>query len=161
MKTFKVNKFENVEIVCDWKKTRNGFRHEAKLMIDGSERVRTKINYLNRTWESFEYETVISNLLNKSKIMPEDQKTEFLNKCRENNLDEVNANFGSIARIAKLGEFFCDNQKDKNDWKAQMIKAGLGDKGLIMPDDWDILSESDKENRLNMVINELQKPILK
>ena len=36
-----------------------------------------------------------------------------------------------------------------------MIKAGLENKGLIMPDDWDDLSEENKEIRLNGVIKHL------
>jgi hypothetical protein len=38
-----------------------------------------------------------------------------------------------------------------------MIKAGLGNKGLEMPEDWDSLSEEEKERRLNNVIGELSK----
>jgi len=159
MKTFKINEF--TEITCNCVNTRYGFRHDAKLYVNNELHTKTKACNYNRTWESFEYESVISDLLNKAKIMSNEEESEFLNKCRKNELDEVNANFGFIAGIAKLGELFCENQKDKNDWKARMIKAGLGNKGLIMPDDWDSLSENDKEARLNMVINELQKPILK
>jgi len=33
-----------------------------------------------------------------------------------------------------------------------MIKAGLGDKGLIMPEDWDSLDEDTKQARLDGVI---------
>jgi len=48
---------------------------------------------------------------------------------------------------------FGKTQKESNDWKARMLKAGLENKGLIMPEDWDTLSENDKEARLNAVIN--------
>ncbi len=54
--------------------------------------------------------------------------------------------------IASLGDLFCENQKDKNDWKERMLKAGLGNKGLSMPNDWDELDEDTKEVRLNAVI---------
>ncbi len=37
-----------------------------------------------------------------------------------------------------------------------MIKAGFGDKGLSMPDDWILLSEDEKERRLNNVIKEME-----
>jgi hypothetical protein len=33
-----------------------------------------------------------------------------------------------------------------------MLKAGLSNKGLIMPEDWNELSEDEKEKRLNKVI---------
>ena len=63
--------------------------------------------------------------------------------------------FKMVQNITQLGEIFCDNQKDKNDWKARMIKAGLGDKGLIMPDDWDTLDEDTKQARLDLVLKEI------
>jgi hypothetical protein len=51
-----------------------------------------------------------------------------------------------------MGELFCDNQKDKNDWKVRMLKAGLENKGLIMPEDWNTLDEDTKQARLDGVI---------
>jgi hypothetical protein len=57
-----------------------------------------------------------------------------------------------VAMVAKMGDIFSDNQKDRNDWKARMLKAGLENKGLIMPDDWESLTEAEKEVRLNMAI---------
>lgn len=54
--------------------------------------------------------------------------------------------------IASLGDLFGNNQKDSNDWKARMLKAGLEPRGLIMPEDWESLTEEEKEKRLNLVI---------
>ena len=61
----------------------------------------------------------------------------------------------NIAMVAKMGDILCEGKKEKNDWKARMIKAGLENRGLIMPDDWDSLSEDEKERRLNGAIKEL------
>lgn len=63
----------------------------------------------------------------------------------------------TIAMVAKLGEVLTDNQKASNDWKARMLKAGLENRGLIMPEDWAELSEDEKERRLNGAIAELAK----
>lgn len=58
--------------------TRNGFRHVAILMRNGYEQDKVYANYLNRTWESYEFQTVIHKLLrksfdeNKAKILMED-----------------------------------------------------------------------------------------
>jgi len=60
MKLFKIN--ENVNIVCDSINTRSGFKHTATLFINGCERENTKICYLNRTWERFQYESVLKKL---------------------------------------------------------------------------------------------------
>lgn len=58
----------------------------------------------------------------------------------------------SVGTIAAMGAFFTDNQKDANDWKARMLKAGLQGKGFQMPEDWDTLSEDEKQRRLDGVI---------
>lgn len=56
----------------------------------------------------------------------------------------------STAMVASLGNLLCDNQKDKNDWKKRMLAAGIN--GLSIPEDWDTLSEEEKERRLDGVI---------
>lgn len=63
----------------------------------------------------------------------------------------------SIAMVAKLGDIFGKDEKEKNDWKARMLKAGLESKGLLMPDDWDTLSEETKKARLDAVIAQMSK----
>ena len=60
-----------------------------------------------------------------------------------------------VAGIMALGEVFGKTKKQKNDWKTRMLKAGLEGRGLIMPEDWDELSEADKEARLNGAIGAL------
>ena len=62
----------------------------------------------------------------------------------------------SIAMVAMFGEILGGNQKEKNDWKARMLKAGLDNRGLVIPDDWDSLSEDEKESRLNGAISALK-----
>lgn len=147
MKIFKIN--EHIEAVCDYDKTRNGFKHTATLFIDGIECNSTKICYLNRTWEAYEYQSVLLKLINNSSLS-DDEKT-FCKDWAEGDHTDW-SNFKMVSNIAKLGEIFCTNQKDKNDWKERMLKAGLGNSGLEMPDDWDSLDEATKEERLNKVI---------
>ena len=60
MKLIKID--ENTTIMCDVKDTRSGFKHEATLFINGNEIRKTKICYLNRTWERFQYESVLNKL---------------------------------------------------------------------------------------------------
>ena len=71
--TFNNRKYQ---IVCNWESTRNGFKHVATLYAEFTEynfinakRLNeiesVKINYLNRTWESFEFESVIKKLITK------------------------------------------------------------------------------------------------
>jgi len=61
MKTFQLT--ENIQAVADYGKTRNGFKHEATILKNGSEVGFAKVNYLNRTWEAYEYQTAIKKLL--------------------------------------------------------------------------------------------------
>ncbi len=71
--------------------------------------------------------------------------------------EEKDSLLKSVGMVALMGDLFCNNQKDKNDWKARMLKAGLENRGLIMPEDWDTLTEAEKEKRLNGVIKIIRK----
>lgn len=146
MRTFRIN--EKLEIVCEAKKTRNGFKHKATLLIDGQERETAKVCYLNRTWERYEYQTVMKKLIDKTTSLSEKE----IKACKEF-VDKDHTDwtpFQTVASVAKMGESFCTNQKDKNDWKVRMLKAGL--LGIDIPEDWNSLNEADKEERLNKVI---------
>lgn len=62
----------------------------------------------------------------------------------------------TIGIIAMMGDIFHKgDRKAGNDWKARMLKAGLEGRGLIMPSDWETLSEEEKQSRLDGAINEL------
>lgn len=49
-------------VYCDSLGTRNGFKHEATVFKDYKKLFKTKINYLNRTWESYEFESVLNQV---------------------------------------------------------------------------------------------------
>lgn len=153
MRIFKIN--DRIEVVCDNQNTRYGFRHLATLFIDGNEAGKAKACYYNRTWESYEFQTVLSKVVANCTALSEDEKKackEFIDK------DHTDwSEFKMVSNIAKLGEALCQTQKEKNDWKARMIKAGLGDRGLTMSEDWDTLDEDTKQARLDAVIQELDK----
>jgi len=150
---FKVN--DKIEIQAVSEKTRNGFRHIATLIVDGREVDKATANYLNRTWESYEYESVIDKLIDKSSYITE--KEELKKKFQEASHQKIEGEFKTIGNIASLGEVFGKTQMEKNDWKLRMIKAGLGNKGLDVPEGWDKLDEKTKEARLNAIIKELKK----
>ena len=61
MRIFNLNKKYN--IVCNSEKTRNGFRHLATLHKNGFEVAKTKICYLNRTWEGFAFESILIKII--------------------------------------------------------------------------------------------------
>ncbi len=60
MTTFKLG---DAAVVCESKSTRNGFKHVATLLVGGYERGSVKCLYLNRTWESYQYQSVFHKAL--------------------------------------------------------------------------------------------------
>lgn len=155
MQTFKIN--GNLEVVCEWVNTRNGFKHVATLLLDGREQESVKINYLNRTWERYEYESVLKKLHDESRVLSQDQKDLFLTRINGQFRDDDPAlkQLNAIAGIAALGDIMGADQKESNDWKTRMLKAGLEGRGLIMPEDWDQLTEDEKQRRLDGAISAL------
>ena len=152
-KVFKIN--NNTEIVAEAEKTRNGFRHVARLFVNGQEVDSARANYLNRTWESYEFESVVNSLIEKTSYVAPEQKKELEKKFQEVSHGQIQSSFNTIGNVASLGEIFADNPKDKNAWKLRMIKAGLGE-GFQLPDDWESLSEKEKGKRLDLVIKQLK-----
>jgi len=63
MRIFNLDKQYN--IVCNWENTRYGFRHIAVLHKNGFEISRGKICYYNRTWERYEFESVLKEVIYK------------------------------------------------------------------------------------------------
>jgi len=151
MRIFKITK--DIEVVCESQRTRSGFRHLATLMRNGIEQETGKCIYQNRTWESYEFQSVLNDVVRKAfknKLISEEEKKACEEFIEGDQTDW--SGFKAVSMVAKLGEVFCDNQKDKNDWKERMIKAGFENKGLAMPDDWNELDEDTKQKRLNSVI---------
>ena len=59
--------------------------------------------------------------------------------------------FDVLSKVMAIGEVMNEDKKGKNDWDKRMLEAGLGNSGLQFPDDWDTLSEEEKEKRLKKV----------
>lgn len=55
---------ESYTIDCYTTDTRDGFCHHASIYLNGRE-YKARVSYLNRTWESFDYETTIERLIEK------------------------------------------------------------------------------------------------
>lgn len=66
------------QFITESEGTRNGFRHKCTLFRDGREVISTSIHYLNRTWESYQYQSVMRKAVG---ILIEQELTRF----RENN----------------------------------------------------------------------------
>jgi hypothetical protein len=145
---------DNVSIVCEHSK--RGFTHIATLYVNGEPVDSARINYQNRTYESYEFQSVMGKLVDGTKALTDAQKKMalgYIDKDMEKYEEgRVASQFRTIGAVAMLGEVMGQTRKEKNDWKERMLKAGLGGKGLEMPDDWNTLDEKTKEERLNKVI---------
>lgn len=158
MKSFRITK--HLEAVCESQSTRYGFRHIAYLLRDGREVDSAKCCYYNRTWERYEFESVLEKLADKVKayLSTYEKRSFWKSILHQGRVEESRARSfeKSVALVAKLGDLFADSTKGKNDWKTRILKSGLESRGLIMPDDWDTLSEEEKETRLNGAIAQLK-----
>lgn len=148
-------------VEAEYYKTRYSWEHKAYVYLDGEEIAYQKAVYYNRTWESYQFESVLKNLLYKceTKKLLSKRYLRLFKKMIENGgkveAERVKSQMNSTAMVASLGALFGANQKESNDWKARMLKAGLP--GLDMPEDWDELSEDEKQTRLDKVIKEMNK----
>ena len=53
----------NIEFINTAKSTKKGFYHKTELYIDSEFILECKCNYLNRTWESYPYQSVMKEAL--------------------------------------------------------------------------------------------------
>lgn len=85
MKLFKftTSSGKQYDIVCTYSNTRNGFKHSATLMINNWTIAAATCNYLNRTWESYTYQTAIFSVID---IAVTNEKQ----ACKEEALRETN-----------------------------------------------------------------------
>ena len=103
-------------------------------------------------WSDRYYSQTTSRLQN---IIKRHHDTEGINNV-EPEKDAKSDHLKTVANVMALGDLFGETQKEKNDWKARMLKAGLENKGLIMPEDWDQLDEATKTARLDGAIEALK-----
>ena len=82
MRIFNLNNVYNV--VCNSQATRYGFRHLATLHKNGFEISRAKCCYYNRTWESYEFESVLLRIIEDNFTGREREK--FIKKFKDKNL---------------------------------------------------------------------------
>ena len=71
-------------IVCNSQSTRYGFRHLATLHKNGFEIAKAKCLYYNRTWESYEFESVILKIIDENFSGQEREK--FIAQFKDQNL---------------------------------------------------------------------------
>ena len=155
MQVFKITSM--LSAVCRSEKTRYGFRHLATLQRNGwQDLASAKCCYHNRTWERYTFESVLRELYNNSQFHLSPYEARKFRTTIKNGgkaeAEKFDKHCNTVKAFAQLGALFNDNTKDKNDWQARILKAGLGHLGLTMPEDWDSLTEKEKSTRLDNVL---------
>ena len=146
--TFEIGNGYTIE--CEMKSTRSGTRENAVLLHNGLGIGAGTDFWSNRPWYPFTYANAIRNALQSNKDFTPEQVDIIFDGLKRKDSEKINSMFKTVGAIAKIGEIMTDNQKDSNDWKARMLKAGIT--GLSIPEDWDELSEDEKTRRLDGVI---------
>jgi len=144
MKNFNLG--NGYEVVCESRKTGNGFKHVALVNKDGVQVHRAVAHYLNRTWESYDFQTVLHKAIRG--VFKDEATQDALIKAVDSG-DNDDGALKSIALIAKLGDVLCDKPKEKNAWKKRFISKV---QGIDFPEDFDNLPEEEKQRRLDGVI---------
>lgn len=150
-----------LSIKCWTEDTRYGFRHLAELRQtqEGEEtRTNAKCTYYNRTWESYQYQSVLFNVIGKHFGKDTKNSDKYKAMADLQGLGCDTSIYKSVAMVNAIGSLITDNQEDKNKWDKRMITAGLPN--VQFPDNWDELPEDVKTKRL-AEINKLMQEVSK
>lgn len=140
-------------VCCRAENTRYGFRHLATLFVNGLVAAQSKACYYNRTWEAYSFQSVLHAVIDKGYDKKAAEKLKKEVDAKE--LGKPDPFLKTVALAGAIGELFCNNKKDKNAWKKRMLGAVPG---IDFPEDFDKLSEEEKEKRLNGALDVIKKP---
>lgn len=89
IRNFKSELLTKWQVVNESGNTRNGFYHKSTLLWNGMEQYTEKVNYLNRTWECYTFQTSMNAVVRKAM---ESRKNIIIDSYKFNN---------NISRITK------------------------------------------------------------
>lgn len=137
---------------------RYGQREVAELNINNAVISTGKYTWSNRPWQSFTFASAMDQAINDADVSIHYRRLieKWIDNGGKREAKRIGREFKTVAMVASLGDIFGKTKKQSNDWKTRMLKAGLENKGFIMPDDWDELSEDEKTKRLDKVIKHLR-----
>lgn len=133
-------------VICKTNRTRSGFNHVATLYVDGQSEGTAKCVYYNRTWESYQYESVLQKLFTTTKRLTDTEKKEAMQYVET--YKEDGGMLRMCSMVAAMGEVM---QPDNSSaWKKRFLSMCPG---IEFPADFDQLSEEEKQRRLDGAIN--------
>lgn len=75
---FKVKDFKPIQFVCDYYETRNSWGHIGRVLYNNQDiNITDRIRYYNRTWEQYQYQSLLKNLIIKTMTYLFDNKIDF------------------------------------------------------------------------------------
>ena len=141
-KEFKID--ENVTVECGSQRTSYGFRHLAVLRENGSRKAEAKACYYNRTWEAFEYQSVIHKIIRK--CYQGERAKIYMEKADVLGRGMVDDFFGSIKAMAAMGEVLGASQEQKTSIKKAVLSSIPG---IDFPEGFDSLPAEEKARRID------------
>ncbi|WP_165170667.1 hypothetical protein [Adlercreutzia sp. ZJ242] len=96
-----------IQFVCDSRKTRNGFAHDAACIIDDDVlgQIEATCNYYNRTWERYTFQTVCKKIAH-------EQAANCCKRERRRFMEERNYARMTAKRKAEFTEWINENAND-------------------------------------------------
>jgi len=140
-----------ITLELSWIKTPYGFKHEAVAKMDTNEILgKTKCVYYNRTWEKYEYQTVILQAIDL--FAPEDQKEALRKYYKEVNHLPGETDFLQTvsAASAMFGVICGDDKETATKYQKKFLEKVPG---INFPEGFDDLPLEEREKRLSGAIN--------
>ena len=153
MKTY--NFGEGYQVNCRSEKTRYGFRHLCELTQNYNVLAKTKACYYNRTWESYEFQSVIHQAIGiafgaggRRKNTPD--QIALIKQYK----DEIDARargieakrFDPVKMVCAFGALLTSNPEERANWDKRMLSTIPG---IDFPDDFDQLPVEEQQRRLD------------
>lgn len=148
---------EGYQVNCRSEKTRYGFRHLCELTQNYNVLAKTKACYYNRTWESYEFQSVIHSAINAAfdnRTRAQQKKGQEINPLVKQYCDEVDARargieakrFDPVKMVCAVGALLTSNPEERANWDKRMLSTIPG---IDFPDDFDSLPVEEQQRRLD------------
>jgi hypothetical protein len=155
MKTY--NFGEGYQVNCRSEKTRYGFRHLCELTQNYNVLAKTKACYYNRTWEAYEFQSVIHQAIQAvfdNRTRTQQKKGQEINPLVKQYCDEIDARargeeakrFDPVKMAVAFGALLTDNPEERANWDKRMLSTIPG---IDFPDDFDSLPVEEQQKRLD------------
>ncbi len=155
MKTY--NFGEGYQVICRSERTRYGFRHLCELTKDYNVLAKTKACYYNRTWEAYEFQSVIHSAINaafdnrtraqqKKGMEPDPRIKQFHDEVDNIALGRESKRFDSLKMVCAVGALLTSNPEERAKWDKRMLSTIPG---IDFPDDFDQLPVEEQQKRLD------------